>query len=104
MTPPLDVTKLADLLRLAAKSEILPRFRRLGNDDVRSKSEPTDLVTEADEAAERLIRREMEAMHLAHHRTDGGPGDPDRARMVPSLATSLPACVFEPELEPPTIS
>jgi fatty acid desaturase len=45
-----------------------------------------------------LGRREMEAMHLAHHRTDGGPGDPDRARMVPSLATSLPACVFEPEL------
>jgi fructose-1,6-bisphosphatase/inositol monophosphatase family enzyme len=62
MTPPLDVTKLADLLRLAAKSEILPRFRRLGDDDVRSKSEPTDLVTEADEAAERLIRREMEAI------------------------------------------
>lgn len=62
MTAPLDVTKLADLLRLAAKSEILPRFRRLGNDDVRSKSEPTDLVTEADEAAERLIRREMDAI------------------------------------------
>jgi len=59
---PLDLTKLADLLRLAAKSEILPRFRRLGNGDVRSKSEPSDLVTEADEAAERLIRREIEAI------------------------------------------
>ncbi len=61
MTVPLDITKLADLLRLAAKAEILPRFRRLGSGDVRSKSEPADLVTEADEAAERMIRRELEA-------------------------------------------
>src|SRR5690606_6848825 len=44
---PLDVTKLADILRLAARSEILPRLRRLGDGDVRSKSEPADLVTEA---------------------------------------------------------
>jgi fructose-1,6-bisphosphatase/inositol monophosphatase family enzyme len=61
MTLPLDVTKLADLLRDAAKAEILPRFRRLGGDDIRAKSEPSDLVTEADEAAERMIRREIEA-------------------------------------------
>jgi fructose-1,6-bisphosphatase/inositol monophosphatase family enzyme len=61
MTLPLDVTKLADLLRDAAKTEILPRFRRLGGDDVRAKSEPSDLVTEADEAAERMIRRELDA-------------------------------------------
>ncbi|TNM64792.1 inositol monophosphatase family protein [Aliirhizobium smilacinae] len=61
MTLPLDVSKLADILRLAAKTEILPRFRRLGSGDVRAKSEPSDLVTEADEAAERLIRREIEA-------------------------------------------
>lgn len=56
---PVDVSALADLLRRAAKAEILPRFRRLGGDDVRSKSEPTDLVTEADEAAERMMKREM---------------------------------------------
>jgi fructose-1,6-bisphosphatase/inositol monophosphatase family enzyme len=62
VTLPLDVTRLADILRLAAKAEILPRFRRLGIGDVRSKSEPTDLVTEADVAAEKLIRRELEAL------------------------------------------
>lgn len=62
MTLPLDVTKLADLLKLAAKEEILPRFRRLGSGDVRSKSEPSDLVTEADEAAERLLKREIAAL------------------------------------------
>lgn len=59
MTLPLDVLKIADLLRHAAKTEVLPRFRRLATDDIRAKSEPTDLVTEADEAAERLIRREI---------------------------------------------
>jgi Archaeal fructose-1,6-bisphosphatase and related enzymes of inositol monophosphatase family len=62
MTMPLDIAKLADILRLAAKTEILPRFRRLGGGDICSKSEPSDLVTEADEAAERLIRRELEAL------------------------------------------
>jgi fructose-1,6-bisphosphatase/inositol monophosphatase family enzyme len=51
---------LAELLRLAAKSEILPRFRRLGSGDVRAKSEPTDLVTEADIEAERMIRRALQ--------------------------------------------
>jgi fructose-1,6-bisphosphatase/inositol monophosphatase family enzyme len=60
MTLPFDVAKLADLLKAAAKAEILPRFRRLGGDDIRSKSEPSDLVTEADEAAERMIRREID--------------------------------------------
>lgn len=62
MTMPLDVAKLADLLREAAKAEILPRFRRLGSDDIRSKSEATDLVTEADEAAERMLVREIEGL------------------------------------------
>jgi len=62
MSLPMDVTKLADCLRLASKGEIVPRFRKLNARDIRSKSEPTDLVTEADEAAERFIRREVAAI------------------------------------------
>ncbi len=46
---------IADLLRQAARVEILPRFRRLGAGAVRSKSGPLDLVTDADEGAERII-------------------------------------------------
>ncbi|MGO8148114.1 inositol monophosphatase, partial [Rhizobium leguminosarum] len=45
MTSTVDVTVLADRLRRAAKAEILPRFRRLDQHDVRAKSEATDLVT-----------------------------------------------------------
>ena len=43
------------LLRDAARAEIMPRFRRLGAGDVRRKTGPLDLVTDADEAAERVI-------------------------------------------------
>lgn len=57
---PIDVMALADVLRRAAKAEILPRFRRLNLGDVRAKSEATDLVTEADVNAERVIRAEIE--------------------------------------------
>lgn len=46
---------VATLLRDAARAEILPRFRRLAQGEVRAKSGPLDLVTDADEAAERII-------------------------------------------------
>ncbi|TCU31654.1 inositol monophosphatase family protein [Rhizobium azibense] len=58
MTSTIDVTTLCDLLRRAAKAEILPRFRKLGSGDVRVKTEATDLVTEADEQAERMMKAE----------------------------------------------
>jgi fructose-1,6-bisphosphatase/inositol monophosphatase family enzyme len=52
----IDVMRLAEILREAAKAEILPRWRRLSPDMIRSKANPSDLVTEADEEAERFIR------------------------------------------------
>jgi fructose-1,6-bisphosphatase/inositol monophosphatase family enzyme len=55
----IDVLALANILRDAAKAEVLPRFRRLDASAVRQKSEAIDLVTEADEGAERLIRAEV---------------------------------------------
>ena len=47
--------EVAATLRDAARAEIMPRFRRLAAGAVRAKSGPLDLVTEADEAAERAI-------------------------------------------------
>jgi fructose-1,6-bisphosphatase/inositol monophosphatase family enzyme len=47
---------LAQLLRVAARTEIMPRFRKNGL-GIREKSGPNDLVTDADEAAEQLITR-----------------------------------------------
>ena len=54
--PDIDITRLAGILRDAAKAEILPRFRRLDEGMVRQKTDAIDLVTEADESAERAIR------------------------------------------------
>jgi fructose-1,6-bisphosphatase/inositol monophosphatase family enzyme len=51
----IDIIELATILRDAAKAEIVPRFRRLDTSTVRQKTEAIDLVTEADEGAERLI-------------------------------------------------
>ena len=51
-----DIERLAAILRAASKAEIMPRFRRLGEGDVREKTSVIDLVTEADEAAERHIQ------------------------------------------------
>ncbi|OLP59914.1 inositol monophosphatase [Xaviernesmea oryzae] len=62
MTTEIDIAALAALLQEAANAEILPRFRNLGAGDIRAKSEAIDLVTEADEAAERLIKARMETI------------------------------------------
>jgi fructose-1,6-bisphosphatase/inositol monophosphatase family enzyme len=50
-----DLATLSELLREAARAEVLPRFRNLDPGSVRAKSGPLDLVTVADEAAERMI-------------------------------------------------
>ena len=53
------------LLRQAARTEVMPRFRKLRPDMVHEKSGATDLVTAADVAAEALITRGL------HHRFPG---------------------------------
>ncbi|RCS24416.1 inositol monophosphatase [Phyllobacterium salinisoli] len=51
---------LADLLAETAKAEIMPRFRRLGKGDIRQKTSASDLVTEADVNAERVITKALQ--------------------------------------------
>ncbi|WP_228259652.1 inositol monophosphatase family protein [Siculibacillus lacustris] len=51
-----DLDDLAAILAAAADVEIMPRFKRLGTDEVTTKSGPQDFVTIADQAAERFIQ------------------------------------------------
>ena len=51
----MNIERLAAILRQAAKDEIMPRFRRLDEGSIRSKTNAFDLVTEADTNAERVI-------------------------------------------------
>ncbi len=52
---PAALRELALLLRTAARTEIMPRWRQLDSGDVQQKTGPLDLVTVADVAAERMI-------------------------------------------------
>jgi fructose-1,6-bisphosphatase/inositol monophosphatase family enzyme len=51
-----DLDRLSDILAEAADAEIMPRFRSLGEDGIREKTGALDLVTDADEKAEWMIR------------------------------------------------
>ena len=50
-----EIRTVAEILRDAGRAEIMPRFRNLAEGAVKLKTGPLDLVTEADEAAERKI-------------------------------------------------
>lgn len=56
-----QATDIAGVLRVAAQAQILPRFRKLTSGNVRAKSGPLDLVTEADEAKERELTATLSA-------------------------------------------
>ena len=56
-----DALRIGDILSQAAQAEIMPRFRRLMDGQVREKSSRFDVVTDADEAAERAIAARLSA-------------------------------------------
>ncbi|WP_445600128.1 inositol monophosphatase family protein [Azospirillum sp. A39] len=57
-----DPDRVAAILQEVAESEILPYFRQLTADQVRQKTRQDDLVTIADEAAERALSRRLPAL------------------------------------------
>ncbi|MBC7433856.1 MAG: inositol monophosphatase [Rubritepida sp.] len=82
----MDHRALADvaaMLRAASAAEIMPRFRNLGADAIRQKSSALDLVTDADEAAERQITTALQArfpgcLVVGEEATAADPGLPGR--------------------------
>ncbi|SNR80557.1 inositol monophosphatase family protein [Puniceibacterium sediminis] len=59
---PAQRSSLINLIRRAARTEILPRFRDLSSVQIDQKSGPQDLVTEADRASEKMIARGLVRM------------------------------------------
>lgn len=51
---------IVNIVRRAAKAEIMPRFRSLAASDIRTKSHANDLVTAADTATELMITRALQ--------------------------------------------
>ncbi|MFW2589613.1 inositol monophosphatase family protein [Sagittula sp. SSi028] len=65
VTAPLTMAQRAQILNLvrrAAKAEILPRFRKLSAHEVATKTGIHDIVTEADKGAEAMITRALQIM------------------------------------------
>lgn len=52
---------IVNLVRRAARAEIMPRFRKLDTGQIGTKSGPMDIVTEADTAAEAMIARALQS-------------------------------------------
>lgn len=57
---PAQRTQIINIVRRAARAEILPRFRRLSDGDIRTKSNANDLVTDADTKGEAMITRALQ--------------------------------------------
>lgn len=99
---------LADLLAEAAAKEIMPRFRHLDVGDIRQKTSPADLVTEADINAERFITARLrerfpDALIVGEEACSDNPdllGDWEkpiwhsRSIRLTALSILLPGCRF----------
>jgi len=59
---PAEIDSVLALLRGVSAAEIMPRFKHLALEDVRTKSGPLDPVTVADEAAERALTAGLRAL------------------------------------------
>lgn len=59
---PAQRAQILNLVRRAARAEILPRFRRLSGHQIATKADAQDLVTEADKGAEAMMTRALQAM------------------------------------------
>jgi fructose-1,6-bisphosphatase/inositol monophosphatase family enzyme len=80
---PAEEARIVNLVRRAARAEILPRFRALSAAEVAEKSGPDDLVTAADTAAEAMIARGLAALFpgaliVGEEATEANPQLPDR--------------------------
>jgi len=82
------------ILRGAAETEILPRFQNLGEDDIRRKINGEE-VTDADEAAERLIADALTRL-LAGSTVVGEEGAAADPAILERLSGPAPVWVIDP--------
>jgi fructose-1,6-bisphosphatase/inositol monophosphatase family enzyme len=91
----IDNGELTAILRAAARAEILPRFRNLGAGDIATKSDPHDLVTEADTAAEVRITEALRA-RLPQALIVGEEAVSANASLLDGLGTAELSAIIDP--------
>jgi fructose-1,6-bisphosphatase/inositol monophosphatase family enzyme len=88
-----DPVRVAEIIRETGEVEVLPRFRRLGADQIREKK-PGQLVTEADTAAEAVLARRLtELLSAAVVGEEGVDADPS---LLGALEHDGPVWVIDP--------
>ena len=94
LTPEME-SALVDLVRRTAAAEIMPRFRQLPSGDIRAKSGPEDLVTEADIRAEMAIAAGIRAL-LPDAVVIGEEAVSENAAILDGLAEADLAVIIDP--------
>ena len=87
--------ELAEILRRAARAEILQRFRRLAAGEISAKSGPDDLVTTADTAAEAMIAAALRA-RMPGALVLGEEAVAEDAALLGGLATAERSAIIDP--------
>lgn len=87
--------QVLNLVRRAARAEILPRFRNLASTDIATKTGPQDLVTEADRAAEAMIGRGLAQM-FPGALIVGEEAASERPEIVDGIAEAETAFIIDP--------
>ncbi|PWC32379.1 inositol monophosphatase family protein [Azospirillum sp. TSO35-2] len=90
-----DVEQVSDLIRAVARSEIMPYFRKLDASGIRQKTGPTDLVTLADEAAERALTPALSAL-LPGSRVIGEEAASEDERVLDRIHGDEPVWIIDP--------
>lgn len=90
-----DMDRIADLLVEVAEVEILPLWRNLDAAAIRAKTGPNDLVTVADEAAERVLHARLVDL-LPGSDVVGEEGVAEDPRRMRLLAAETPVWIVDP--------
>ncbi len=90
-----DALRVGEILAESARTEIMPRFGSLTTGQVREKSSRFDVVTDADEAAERVISSALEAAYPGAAIVGEEAASKDRS-LLESIGTADLAFVLDP--------
>ncbi|MEL7091853.1 MAG: inositol monophosphatase [Pseudomonadota bacterium] len=92
---PAQKTQILNLVRRAARAEIMPRFRRLDRGEIGTKADEMDLVTAADTGAEAMITRGLQ-MAFPHALVIGEEAVSKNTKLLDRIAKAELSFVIDP--------
>ncbi|QCG98728.1 inositol monophosphatase [Azospirillum sp. TSA2s] len=90
-----DIDQVSDLIRSVARTEIMQYFQKLDASGIRQKTGPTDLVTLADEAAERALTPALSTL-VPGSRVIGEEAASEDERVLDRIHGDDPVWIIDP--------